>query len=223
MEYYERVGGASASLTWQQLGGVGTITAWKGEYFNNKSLSGTPALVRDDANIAFNWGNGSPAPNVIGSDNFSVRWTRVLPNSAAGRYRFVAKVDDGVRVWVNGQLVINSWADHTPVEFVGDVDFAGGDMNVVVEYYENSGGAQANVTRTQLSTVPSVPSVPSGATATINGLRVNLRQGPSVSNQILTVLTQGQRVTLLARNDVTSWVQVATANGSQGWVYAPLL
>jgi uncharacterized protein YgiM (DUF1202 family) len=92
-----------------------------------------------------------------------------------------------------------------------------------VEYYENSGGAQANVTRTQLSTVPSVPSVPSGATATINGLRVNLRQGPSVSNQILTVLTQGQRVTLLARNDVTSWMQVATANGSQGWVYAPLL
>lgn len=224
MEYYESVGGASASLTWQQIGGT-TITNWKGEYFNNTTLSGTPILVRDDANIAFNWGNGSPAPNVVNADNFSVRWTRTLPNSAAGRYRFTANVDDGVRVWVNGQLVINAWSDHTPQEFVGEMDFAGGNMNIVVEYYENSGGARANLTRTQITTtnVPSVPSAPAGATATVSSLRLNVRSGPGVTNPVTVVLNQGQSVSLLARNTDTTWLQVVTPTGTQGWAYAPLL
>jgi uncharacterized protein YraI len=224
MEYYEGVGGASASLNWQQLSGSIPITAWKGEYFNNKTLSGTPVLVRDDANISFIWGSGSPAGNTVNDDNFSVRWTRTFANSSAGRYRFTALVDDGVRVWVNGQLVINAWNDHTPQEFMGDVDFAGGNMNVVVEYYENVGGARINVTRTQLTTVSNpVPSVPAGATATVASQRLNVRQGPSVTNPIIVVLSQGQSVSLLARNAQTTWVQVSIANGVQGWVYAPLL
>jgi uncharacterized protein YgiM (DUF1202 family) len=226
MDYYEAVGGASAALTWQQISGPTTVTNWKGEYFNNKTLSGTPALVRDDANVVFNWGNGSPAPNIIGNDNLSVRWTRTLANSSAGRYRFTATVDDGLRVWVNGQLVINAWSDHTPQSFTGEVDFAGGDMNVVVEYYENSGGAQINVTRTQITTTaptptPQVP--PTGATATVASQLLNVRQGPSVSTSVLVVLTKNQIVSLLARNAETTWVRVNTPTGVQGWVYAPLL
>ena len=226
VEYYDAGGAAVAKLSWVaiSLDGPGTINNWRGEYFNNKTLSGTPALVRDDANISFTWGSGSPAGNTINDDNFSVRWTRTLANSSAGRYRFTAFVDDGVRVWVNGQLVINAWSDHTPQEFMGDVDFAGGDMNVVVEYYENAGGARINVTRTQLTTVTNpVPSVPAGATATVASQLLNVRQGPSVTNPVIAVLTQGQTVSLLARNAQTTWVQVITPNGVQGWVYAPLL
>jgi uncharacterized protein YgiM (DUF1202 family) len=223
MEYYENVGGASASLAWLQISGPPPTAAWKGEYFNNKTLSGSPALIRDDANITFNWGTGSPAANIIDSDNFSVRWTRTFVNSTAGRYRFTAFVDDGVRVWANGQLVINAWSDHTPQQFMGEIDFAGGNMNVIVEYYDNTGGAQINITRTQLTTTSPVPPVPAGATATVASLLLNVRQGPSVTTPIIVVLTQGQTVSLLARNAQTTWVQVITSNGVQGWVYAPLL
>jgi uncharacterized protein YgiM (DUF1202 family) len=224
LEYYEGAGGASLNLSWLRVSGTGTITAWRGEYFNNTTLNGTPALVRDDANIAFNWGNGSPAQG-INSDNFSVRWTRTLQNVTAGKYRFTANADDGVRVWVNGALVIDKWSDHTPQDFVSDVDFAGGNMEIVMEYYENSGGARANLTRTLISNTPApAPApVPTGVTATVASLRLNVRQGPGVTYNVTTVLEQGRVVTVIARNQLTTWVQISLADGTKGWVYAPLL
>jgi uncharacterized protein YraI len=224
LEYYEGAGGASLNLSWLRVSGTGTITAWRGEYFNNTSLSGTPALVRDDDNIDFNWGNGSPAQG-INSDNFSVSWTRTLQNVAAGKYRFTANADDGVRVWVNGALVIDKWSDHTPQDFVSDVDFAGGNMEIVMEYYENSGGARANLTRTLISNTPApAPApVPTGVTATVASLRLNVRQGPGVTHNVTTVLEQGRVVTVIARNQLTTWVQISLADGTKGWVYTPLL
>ena len=72
VEYYERTGDAVARLSWAP---VTTITNWRGEYFNNQTLSGAPALVRDDAQVNFQWGTGSPAPGTINRDGFSVRWT----------------------------------------------------------------------------------------------------------------------------------------------------
>ncbi|MCB8943101.1 MAG: SH3 domain-containing protein [Ardenticatenaceae bacterium] len=224
MEYYDNQGGASAALSWQKIGGS-TTAVWKGEYFNNTSLTGSPVLVRDDANIAFDWGSGSPATSV-NKDNFSVRWSRTFTNSPAGKYRFTATADDGVRVWVNGQLVINAWSDHTPQDFVSEVDFAGGNMNVVMEYYENTGGARANLVRTQVTStnVPTTPVTPPvAATATVASQLLNVRSGPAVTNPVIQVLNQGQTVSLLARNATTTWIQVITPTGTQGWVYGPLL
>ena len=48
---------------------------WQGEYFANPDLAGGPVMVRSDPQISFDWGGGSPAPN-IPPDYFSVRWTR---------------------------------------------------------------------------------------------------------------------------------------------------
>ena len=75
---------------------------WRGEYFNNPNLQGAPVLVRNDPSINFNWGAGSPAPN-IPVDYFSARWTRSLMFDG-GMYRFSAQADDGVRVWLDSQL-----------------------------------------------------------------------------------------------------------------------
>ena len=72
VEYYENGGHAVARVSWALAPTI--IYNWHGEYFNNRWLSGTPAFVRDDTNIAFNWGYGSPW--LLVSDNFSVRWTR---------------------------------------------------------------------------------------------------------------------------------------------------
>ncbi|NIN69179.1 MAG: hypothetical protein GTO63_31735 [Anaerolineae bacterium] len=75
VEFCENTGDAVARLSWAP---VETINKWRGEYFVNQSLSGAPALVRDESQINFMWGSGSPAPGIIGSDGFSVRWTRWL-------------------------------------------------------------------------------------------------------------------------------------------------
>jgi len=69
VEFYENGGGAVAKVWWEPADVV--IRNWRGEYFNNMGLSGAPSLVRDDAEINFDWGSGSPAPGAIGSDRFS--------------------------------------------------------------------------------------------------------------------------------------------------------
>ena len=112
---------------------------WLGEYFNNRTLSGAPVLTRQDAAINFNWGSGSPGANVP-VDNFSARWTRTV-NLPAGVYRFHARSDDGVRVWVNNILLIDEWRDAANITFAVDRQLSAGSHTIRVEYYENAGAA----------------------------------------------------------------------------------
>src|SRR5262249_43056608 len=60
----------------------------------------------------FNWGTWTPGPGVQ-VDNFSVRWSGQVQARATGNHTFSTVSDDGVRLWVNGQLAINNWTDHT--------------------------------------------------------------------------------------------------------------
>ncbi|MBC8446808.1 MAG: hypothetical protein H8D78_03575 [Chloroflexi bacterium] len=78
---------------------------WRGEYYNGIHLQPPPLLIRDDAEIDFNWGLGSPAPG-LPDDNFSVRWTRSV-HFAAGDYRFVIEGGDGVRLRLDDWVVID--------------------------------------------------------------------------------------------------------------------
>ncbi len=119
------------------------ITGWKGEYFDNPSLSGNPVLVRDDPEINFNWGSGSPAPE-IPNDDFSVRWT-INRNAQAGVYVFTVWVDDGVRVWVDEQLIINGWAEGQARNYTAEVEVGAGAHAIRVEYFEKVGGALISV------------------------------------------------------------------------------
>lgn len=129
------------------LGQTGSVeasaTAWTGEYFNNPTLTGSPVLTREDPVITFNWEIGGPDPS-IPADNFSVRWTRT-DNFATGLYRFAALTDDGVRVYVDGTLVIDEWYDRYLSWAVADRQMTAGVHTIVVEYYEHIGHAQAQV------------------------------------------------------------------------------
>lgn len=113
------------------------ISDWRGEYYSNISLSGAPALVRNDVVVSFNWGNGAPGPN-LPADNFSARWTRSL-NFPGGLYRFTVQADDGVRLWVDNGLIIDQWHDSSPTTYVADLKLASGPHNLRLEYYERSG------------------------------------------------------------------------------------
>jgi hypothetical protein len=141
--YYEKTGLAVAKVAWQRQG-VPPSTVWQAEYFNNVTLSGTPALTREDAVIDFDWGVGSPAPGTVNTDNFSVRWTQTRDMPAA-MYTFALRVDDGARLWVNGHLLIDAWKDQAPTPYTGDLYLPGGPVTLEVQYYERGGGAVAQL------------------------------------------------------------------------------
>jgi hypothetical protein len=130
VEFYENTVAAVARVSW--VPAHAPITNWRGEYFNNTTLSGSPALVRDDADVNFDWGIGSPASGVIGADRFSVRWTRDL-NLPAGMYRFTMRVDDGGRLWVNHHFLIDKWQDQAPTTYTGDIYLPGGAIPIKME------------------------------------------------------------------------------------------
>ncbi|MGB8645515.1 MAG: PA14 domain-containing protein [Anaerolineae bacterium] len=138
VEYYNRANGGTATVTYAIQG---NYPNWKGEYYSNQALSGSPALTRNDAAINFSWGTGSPDPS-LPIDHFSVRWTQTV-YAAAGTYRLTATTDDGMRVWVDGTVMINAWYDQPPTTYTRDVALAAGNHNVKVEYYESGGGATA--------------------------------------------------------------------------------
>ena len=115
-----------------------TTGPWTGLFYNNKELTGAPVRVERTPAIDFDWGAGSP-PGVP-ADNFSAQWTSTFP-FAAGAYRFLATASDGVRVYVNDQIIIDAWRDQPATGYFRDVRLPGGNHILRVEYYESTGDA----------------------------------------------------------------------------------
>ncbi len=169
VEYYENTAFAVAKLSWQKVSGPAPTPAapppapappapplgspapgpapsvtWRGEYFNNMTLTGAPVLVRDDAAIDFDWGEGSPAPGV-NANGFSVRWTRNVTFAATGRYRFTTTTDDGVRLFIDGNLIIDQWKDLPRTSFSREIPLNAGVHTMRMEYFENGYTASAKL------------------------------------------------------------------------------
>jgi LysM repeat protein len=109
---------------------------WSGEYFDNISLTGPAYTTRNDANINFNWGWGSPGGGMP-ADYFSVRWSGTF-SFGGGNYNFYVKADDGVRVYLDGECIIDGWRDGGWRLYATDRSLTAGDHTVRVEYYERS-------------------------------------------------------------------------------------
>jgi hypothetical protein len=117
--------------------------AWRGEYFANSSLAGEPTLVREDQDIDFNWGEESPDPS-LPADAFSARWTRTL-HFDEGDYAFHVLADDGVRLFLDGQPLIDQWAAREANELTAQIQLTGGEHTLTLEYFEAYGGALARL------------------------------------------------------------------------------
>ena len=128
------------------------VSRWRGEYFANAYLVGSPVLVRDDAYVDFDWGAGAPAAN-LPADAFSVRWSHTLYFNA-GTYRFQVDVDDGVRVRVDGAYVIDAWQVGSQRSLQGDYTLAAGYHTIVVEYFEEAGRAAISLSWTPAPAYP---------------------------------------------------------------------
>ena len=129
-------------------------TGLKAEYFDNTNFT-SPRLTRVDAAVDFNWSTGSPDAS-MGVDTFSVRWTGQIQALETNSYTFTLRADDGVRMWVNGVLVINKFTNagvvkehvSTPVQLT-----AGEKVDIKIEYFENTGSAYCQLFW-QSSTMP---------------------------------------------------------------------
>jgi len=115
-----------------------------GKYYHGSA--GNPwqtfVMERIDPTIDFNWGDpGSPDPSV-NVNNFTIRWTGMIEVPASANYTFHTQTDDGIRLWVGGQRLINNWTDHGDTHDSGNISLAAGQKyEIILEYYENGGGA----------------------------------------------------------------------------------
>lgn len=116
----------------------------RGEYYDNVDLTGLK-LTRADEWINFDWGLGSPDP-AVGPDTFSVRWTGEITPRFSETYTFFTTSDDGLRLWVNDQLIVDDWTDQPAAEKAGTIALtAGQKYGLRMEYYDNGGLALAKL------------------------------------------------------------------------------
>jgi hypothetical protein len=124
----------------------GTGTGLTGNYYNNITLTGTPAYSKTEA-VNFDWGSGSPNTSVT-NDNFSARWEGEVKATVSGIYSFSTISDDGVRLFVNNVKIIDNFTDHYNTTDTGIQTFtftAGTKYKIKMEYYERGGGAVAKL------------------------------------------------------------------------------
>ena len=131
----------------------------RGRYYDTSSF-GSLKLTRIDNNtgagrvsgttgVAFNWGTSSPSTSgktKIGADTFSVRWQGQVQAASDETYTFYVKADDGIRLWVDGKLVINVWRSNTSTWASAPIALTNGrKVDIQLDYYEGSGGANVEL------------------------------------------------------------------------------
>ncbi|MEW6304052.1 MAG: PA14 domain-containing protein [Verrucomicrobiota bacterium] len=184
VEFYENEGGALARLSWshssmaktiippsrvvaKEIKGLPSLDVGSlpkdakgvlGTYYRGITLDFAGSGFRKlDENIDFNWGGGGPVVPGLGRDDYSVRWTAQIEAPATDTYNFFTESDDGVRLWINGESVIDNWTDHGLEENAGTIRLeAGKKYDLVMEYYENGGDAVARL----LWSSPSITKAP---------------------------------------------------------------
>ncbi|GIL11434.1 MAG: hypothetical protein BroJett038_01540 [Chloroflexota bacterium] len=236
VDYRESTGQAYVYVTWANLAtnpagpnfpapqsalNVG-LSPWTAQYYANAALAGEPVLIQSEASINHNWGAGSPLAS-IPVDNFSARWTS-LQTLEAGTYQISARVDDGVRVFVNGVAVINQWGPANAVTHTATITLPAGTHNFMVEYFEAGGNALIEFSLQRLGVVsPPVVSPPASATGTVvTAFRLNVRSAPDVRGDILTKINRGETYPVVGRNADSTWWQI-NVNGTLGWAFGRFL
>jgi hypothetical protein len=166
VEYFNGRGPASVKVWWEYSGPQAeqTYAEWKGEYFGNTALSGTPFLIVGDRLPDFNWGAGAPAAGMP-ADSFSIRWTTSM-SLETGTYHFHVRCDDGVRLWVDDRPMIDHWQDGAADTYGGEIILARGSHSVRLEYYEHTGQALIQLRWELVLATPTPTISPTPATPT---------------------------------------------------------
>lgn len=130
-----------------------TQDGWDASYWDNESLSGPPIVTRLEPTLEHYWFSGeAPAPG-LPTSSWSARWMQTA-TFEAHNYRFYASTDDGMRVYVDGELLIDQWREQSVQTFTADVVLAAGAHEIWVEYFETGGPGVAKVTWQKAEPLP---------------------------------------------------------------------
>lgn len=125
---------------------LGTGTGVRGYYYDGVPDDATfyepYKFTWIDSEIDFDWGGGSPAPGQLGDDYFLIRWEGFVEPLFTDTYAFHIIADDGIRLWIDSQLIIDAWIPQPPTEWTGYIDLQRGiQYPLTLEYFEFGGGA----------------------------------------------------------------------------------
>jgi hypothetical protein len=132
---------------------------WNEKYRNESQaqFSTTPIRLERCTSAAnglvYDWGNGSPSARV-NNDNFTLRARATVNFAQSGEYRFTTATDDGVRVYVDGTLVVGAWVPKGAYEVSGTRNLSAGNHTVRVHYFEGTGLAIGRVSWAPISAPP---------------------------------------------------------------------
>lgn len=148
-----------ASATFINSASLGSGTGLLGKYYPNtfpaNPFVGSP-LVRTDAVVNFNWNTNSPDPS-IPTNNYTVKWTGLVQPLFSEPYTFSATTDDGTRLWVNGQEIINAWSAQAPTTRSGVINLQAQQVYAIeMDYFQAGGGAVAQLSWSSPSTTPAI-------------------------------------------------------------------
>ena len=156
------VASGTASASFINSSAIGDGTGLLGQYWANTSSTAfitpgfdtPPTLTRVDPTVNFNWDVTNPAIG-IGPDTYVVQWTGSVEPQFDETYTFYTTTDDGGMLWVNGQQLINEWADESPTTWSGQISLkAQQRYNITMDYYQDGGGAVAQLCWSSPSTGP---------------------------------------------------------------------
>ncbi|MGZ2370872.1 PA14 domain-containing protein [Ancylomarina sp. YFZ004] len=117
------------------------IASLKAEYYNGRSFNTLMETI-NVSELNYNWGSGAPESNLVGTNDFSIRFQGNVTAPQTGTYTFYTTSDDGVRLWVDGTRIINNWTNHGPTVNTETFNLTAGQSTPIkLEYYENGGGA----------------------------------------------------------------------------------
>ncbi len=127
-------------------GNFGPATEEALKQFQEQSGISLGAVIeRTDSTIDFDWGGGAPHEG-MNQDNFSIRWTGFMKPEHSGTYSIHTVTDDGVRLWVGDELLIDDWNQHPPEENSANVNLQAEQYYPIkMEFFEGGGGAMARL------------------------------------------------------------------------------
>ncbi|MEZ4990361.1 MAG: glycoside hydrolase family 3 C-terminal domain-containing protein [Saprospiraceae bacterium] len=115
----------------------------QGDYFNNITFEGTPALSRIDRNINFGWTLFSPDQEKINYDFYSVKWTGQLLAPETGDFEIGLEGNDGYRLYLNDELIIDNWQKQSFHRITETYHFEKGKTyDIKVVFYEPVGNVK---------------------------------------------------------------------------------
>lgn len=121
----------------------GRGTGLTSQYFNNEGMTDL-VFTQEDFLVDFDWGDGSP-DELIDPDTFSVRFTGEIEAPISGAYSFYVASDDGARLWVDNDLVIDDWSIAGYYEASGSINLSSGRHDIRLDFVENFGPANVSL------------------------------------------------------------------------------